>query len=71
MESQNELKAPQGKYRVIGVDTFESMDADYLIGDFESKEEALKVAEKRGGEMNPTYVYDDTGKEISGGFGTF
>lgn len=65
------FKAPKGKYLVIGVDTFEGPTADYEIGTYKSKEEALSVANSRGGEMNKTYVYDDEGYEVSGGYGSF
>lgn len=66
-----ELKAPKGKFRVVGVDTFESPTADYLIGDYKEKETAIVTARIKGGEMNRTYVYDDNGKEVSGGFGSY
>ena len=62
MKPRNELKAPPGLYRVIGVDTFEGPTADYLIGDFASLQKAEKAAQDEGGEMNPCYVYDDKGK---------
>lgn len=59
-----QLKAPTGKFRVVGVDTFEGPTADYLIGDFPSLEEAKQKATESGGEMNPVYVYDSTGKML-------
>ena len=62
----NELKAPPGKFRVIGVDTFEGPLEDYLIGDFEDKDVAIKTATNKAGDMNPCYVYDDQGKRIFG-----
>ena len=65
-----ELKAPKGKFRVVGVDTFEGPFADYLIGDFDTKKEALTAAQAHGGTMNKTYVYTDDGLRI-GNFGTF
>lgn len=66
-----EKTAPIGKFRVIGVDTFEGPTADYLIGDYKDRETAINTARIRGGTMNPTYVYDDQGREISGGFGSY
>lgn len=66
----NKLKAPKGKFRVIGVDTFEAFDADYLIGDYNTPRGAIRVAKKKGKNMNPVYVYDDKGKLIAN-FGTF
>lgn len=63
-----ELSAPKGKFRVIGVDTFEGPFADYKIGDFDSKNEAVSTATRQAGQMNPVYVYDDEGSLVwSGG----
>lgn len=69
----NELKAPAGKFRVIGIDLFESAneDADYLIGDFDTQAEAFKIADdrnrKRTGSMDDVYyVYDDQGRYVRG-----
>jgi hypothetical protein len=56
------LIAPTGKFRVIGVDTFEGPDADFLIGDFITVAEAIRAAKPRAGDMKPVYVYDDRGK---------
>ena len=64
MKPRNELRAPLGLYRVIGVDTFEGPLADYLIGDFASLQKAEKAAKDDCGEMNPCYVYDDKGKMV-------
>ena len=58
---KNKLKAPKGKFRVIGVDTFEGPTADYLIGDFPSLAEAQSAAKEHAGDMNPVYVYNDAG----------
>jgi hypothetical protein len=55
--------APKGKYRVIGVDTFDG--GDWLEGDFDTKEEAVLHAKARGGEMTKMYVYDDRGRYVS------
>ncbi len=62
---RNESKAPAGEFRVIGIDTFEPPGSDYLIGDFDSHEAALRAAEKAAGPMTPVYVYDDEGKRIA------
>lgn len=56
------LKAPPGKYRVIGVDTFDG--TDWIEGDFDTEAEALKCAKKTGGEMLKAHVYDDKGTHI-------
>ncbi len=57
-----ELKAPKGKFRVVGVDTFSS--EDWIIGDFDTMPMAIKTADGKGGEMLKTHVYDDNGKHI-------
>jgi len=56
-----ELKAPLGKFRVVGVDTFVGPREDYSLGDFDSLSQAIRKAKKHAGEMNPVYVYDDNG----------
>ena len=61
-------KAPKGKYRIIGVDTFDG--GDWHEGDFSSKSEALEHARKRGGQMTKMHVYDDQGNHV-GEAGTF
>ncbi len=71
--SMRESKAhipPQGKFRVIGVDTF---DGDWWIqGDYDTREQALAdaYAETQGRQMTKMHVYDDTGQHI-GEAGTF
>lgn len=54
--------APKGKYRVIGVDTFDG--GDWVQGDFATEAEALKCAREHGGQMTKMHVYDDTGTHI-------
>jgi hypothetical protein len=54
--------APRGKFRVIGVDTFEGPFADHLIADCTTLQSAIQLASAHGAEMNPVYVYDDKGK---------
>jgi hypothetical protein len=58
-----ELKAPEGKFRVVGVDTFDG--TDWVEGDFNTKEAALRHANLRGGEMLKMHAYDDKGNHIS------
>ena len=60
--------APKGKFRVIGVDTFDG--CDWVQGDFPSKDEALACAHAKGGQMTVMHVYDDTGRHI-GNAGSF
>lgn len=65
-----ELKAPEGKFRVIGVDTFDGDDPGHIIGDYDTKITAVTIALAKGGAMYKTHVYDDQGKHIADG-GTF
>lgn len=55
---ENMLRAPQWKYRIVGVDTFDG--TDWVIDDVDSFEEAQKIASSNGGSMLKTHVYDDT-----------
>jgi hypothetical protein len=57
-------KAPAGKFRLVGVDTFDG--DDWLQGDYDTLEEAMQVAtEKTAGEQMLFYhVYDDHGKHV-------
>ena len=54
-------KAPEGKFRVVGVDTFDG--SDWVEGDFDTLNQATKhVIEKtKGEEMLIMHIYDDTG----------
>ncbi len=51
--------APAGKFRVIGVDTFDG--GDWHQGDCDTVEEACKLAKDHGGSMTRMYVYNDSG----------
>lgn len=55
-------KAPKGKFRVVGVDTFDG--GDWLEGDFSTKEEAISHAVTKGGQMTKMHVYDDQGEHL-------
>lgn len=59
---------PKGKWRVIGVDTFDG--GDWIEGDFDTKDEALARAKQKGGNMTKMHVYDDAGHHV-GETGTF
>ena len=68
MENRTELKAPAGKTRVVGVDLFDH--GDYLVGDYDTQEEAVNVADAnnngRKGSMDDVYyVYNDQGNRVS------
>lgn len=52
-------KAPTGKFRVIGVDTFDG--GDWLQGDCDTLDQAIALAKTKGGEMTKMHVYDDCG----------
>ena len=60
-------KAPPGKFRVIGVDTFDG--GDWLENDFDTQEAAFAhVADKvKDQQMLMMHVYDDQGKHIHRG----
>lgn len=62
--------APRGKFRVIGVDTFDG--EDWMEGDFDTLPAAMTHVNKetRGEQMLKMHVYDDTGAHCYDG-GTF
>ena len=62
METKLELKAPEGKIRVIAVDTFAG--EDWIVGDYDTYAKARFKAEEKGGVMLKTHVYDDKGKHL-------
>jgi hypothetical protein len=68
MKPSVELKAPQDKFRVVGVDTFDN--TDWVEGDYDTYGEAKKIAAEKGGAMLKTHVYDDEGRHLFDG-GTF
>jgi len=57
-------RAPPGKFRVIGVDTFDG--GDWVDGDYDTLEEAIKKADEKGknASMLKLHVYDDTGEHL-------
>lgn len=59
-----EIKAPKGKFRVLGVNT-SNMDC-WVIGDFDDDQMsiAVKTANGKSGKTIKTYVYDDKGRRI-------
>lgn len=63
IDEQFSRSAPAGKYRVIGVDTFDG--TDWREGDFETKDAALAHAQSKGDQMTKMYVYDDQGNYIA------
>ncbi len=65
MMDQKAMAAPKGKFRVIAVDTFDG--SDWIHGDFPTKHEAIEEAEKKGGTMLVTHVYDEDGHHVGTG----
>lgn len=59
------FKAPPGKFRVIGVDTFEGPFADYPIDIVDTLAEAEELVKKRGRVMNTVYAYNDRGELVA------
>lgn len=54
--------APEGKFRVVGVDTFDG--GDWVQGDFDTLEKARECARKKGGKMTKMHVYNDRGEHV-------
>lgn len=63
-------KAPTGKFRVVGVDTFDG--DDWVEGDFDTINAArIHVGKKtRGQQMLKMHIYNDRGDHVGDG-GTF
>jgi hypothetical protein len=57
-------KAPKGKFRVIGVDTFDG--GDWVSGDFATLDDAKKHAanQTKGQQMLKMHIYDDKGNHL-------
>ena len=64
---KTKLKAPAGKFRVVGVDLFDH--SDYIQGDYGNLMEASHIATEKNAQRQTStedvyYVYDDEGKFI-------
>lgn len=57
-----DLQAPEGKFRVVGVDTFS--DEDWIQGDYDTEQEAIDAATALGQPMLKAHVYDDQGRHL-------
>ncbi len=57
--SSEELQAPKGKFRVVGVDLKAGANANYRLGDFETLSLAEQAAKEKACVGNPVFVYDD------------
>jgi hypothetical protein len=55
-------RAPKGKFRVVGVDTFDG--GDWVDKDCNTLDEAIAHADGRGGTMLKMHVYNDEGKHL-------
>lgn len=55
-------QADGGKWRVIGVDTFDG--SDWVEGDFSTKEEAIASADAKGAKFLKMHVYDPDGRHV-------
>jgi hypothetical protein len=56
------LRAPTGKFRVVGVDTFDG--TDWVDGDYDTLERALERARSLGGTLQKAHVYTDAGRHV-------
>jgi hypothetical protein len=72
-----ELKAPPGKFRIVGIDKFEPPgEGHFVVDDYDTAEEALEIARKmtRDASKDSTspsiatvyYVYNDKGQYLGG-----
>ncbi len=66
-----ELIAPENKFRVVGVDTYDREPCDWVqgwstdeSGDFDTQEEAIRCAKKNGDRFVMMHVYDDEGNHL-------
>lgn len=57
--SPEELQAPAGKFRVIGVDLKTAATSNYHLGDFDTLATADKIAQEKASVGNPVFIYDD------------
>jgi len=57
-----ERNAPSGKFRIIGVDTFDG--TDWVYKDVDTIEEARKFADEKGGPMLKVHVYNHKGQHV-------
>ena len=64
IDEQFSRNAPPGKFRVIGVDTFDG--TDWVEGDFGTKDAALLHISARtvGKQMLKMHAYDDKGRHV-------
>jgi len=70
MDTDFSRKAPKGKFRIVGVNTF--LNNDWHEKDVDTLQNAKKIIEEktRGEEKLRYYIYDENGKFIADA-GTF
>jgi hypothetical protein len=72
-----DLKAPKGKFRIVGIDKFEIPgEGHWVEGDYDSLDEALRIARNNTREASGDatdssmatvfYVYDENGSYLGG-----
>lgn len=49
-------------FKVVGYDSFSH--EEFEVGEYKTKDKAINVADKKGGQMTLMYVYDQNGKRI-------
>lgn len=62
--TREQLTAPTGRFRVLGVDVGADSESVYLIGDFDSLSAAKTAAMERSGPASPTFVYNERAELI-------
>lgn len=55
-------EAPKGKFRIVGVDTFDG--TDWVYKDVSTLKEAKKFADEKGGAMLKVHVYNDKSQHV-------
>ena len=70
LATEEKLAAPPGRFRLIAVDIFPTPAEDWVIGDFDSLDDARKAAEEKRRQSLSIgslrfYIYDDKGMPVS------
>lgn len=65
LATEGRLAAPKGKFRVVGVDTFEIPgEDDVLIADVSDLATAKMLADEHAGQAFEIFVYDDAARLV-------
>jgi hypothetical protein len=62
--TKEELTAPPGRFRVLGVEINATAESICSIGDFDSLDAAKKAAEQKAATGFPIFIYNDHGELI-------